>query len=59
MIPTGQDCEEQPPGHIRRAEDSVWVATGDQWLALSLINVDGKFIDPGELTLTDGISFAA
>ena len=56
--PTGFACSE-PPGSVVRTEDGVRVATGDQWLALRLIHLDGEFRDPVELTLTDGIRFAA
>lgn len=55
---TGQACS-VTPGCIRRTDESVWVATGDQWLALSLINREGSFHDPADFIQTEGVSFAA
>jgi UDP-4-amino-4-deoxy-L-arabinose formyltransferase/UDP-glucuronic acid dehydrogenase (UDP-4-keto-hexauronic acid decarboxylating) len=55
---TGQICSEMP-GSIRRTDQGVWVATGDQWLALRLIHQDGSFHDPADIIKTDGLRFAA
>ena len=44
---TSTACD-QPPGAVRREGGTIAVATGDEWLTLRLLFVDGSYVKPDD-----------